>query len=111
MGRTRSFISHMIEEQIDELISEHHLQPHDRLPSERKMCEMWNCNLTTLRRAIQRLTNEGVLYSIQGSGTYVAEKKIERNLWQFSSFSEAMQQSGATLKNRLINQSIIEANK
>lgn len=111
MSRTRNLISHMLEEQIDEFIAEHHLQPHDRLPTERKMCEMWNCNIITLRRAIQRLANEGVLYSIQGSGTYVADRKVERNLWQFSSFSQAMRQSGATLGNRLISQSMVEANK
>ena len=56
------------------------LQPYERLPSERELCQLWNLNRSTLRNAIRKLTEEGRLYSVKGSGTYIAPSKLERNL-------------------------------
>jgi DNA-binding LacI/PurR family transcriptional regulator len=41
------------------------------IPSERALCSSKGVSRTTVRRAIQRLVDEGMLYRVPGSGTYV----------------------------------------
>lgn len=98
-------------EKIEQHIQENDLSGGDKLPSERDLSDMWGINRITLRAAIKELVNEGILYSIQGSGTYVSEKKIVRNLYRFSSFSQAMKDAGAEVESRLLSTEIIGSNK
>lgn len=98
-------------EKIEAYIIQNGLGPHDKLPSERELSEMWNQNRKTLRSAIERLIDEGALYRLHGSGTYVAPKKINRNLWEFLSFSEAMREAGLQCQTRVISIRIMEASK
>ncbi|WNC17557.1 GntR family transcriptional regulator [Brevibacillus brevis] len=98
-------------EKIEAYIQEHQLKAHDKLPSERELSEIWDVNRMTLRSATRRLVDEGILYSVPGSGTYVAAKKINRNLWQFLSFSEAMKEAGLDARTNVISCRQIEANK
>lgn len=44
----------------------------DPLPSERKLSSSEGLSRTTVRRAIQQLVDEGIVYRVPGSGTYVA---------------------------------------
>ncbi|OUQ23661.1 hypothetical protein B5E80_09045 [Flavonifractor sp. An135] len=58
-----------IKEQLIQKISQ--LEPGTRLPSRPTLCTQLDTNRTTLDRAIKELESEGVLYSRNGSGTYV----------------------------------------
>ena len=49
-------------EAIENYISMHNLNPHDRIPSERAMAEELGINRTTCREALKRLENEHILY-------------------------------------------------
>ncbi|WP_026670685.1 GntR family transcriptional regulator [Butyrivibrio sp. AE3006] len=81
-------------EQIIWYIEENNLKPHAKLPGERELCEMWNLNRSTLHQAIQQLIKEKILYSEKGSGTFVAEPVLERNLNDGTSTSESMRKMG-----------------
>ena len=59
-------------ERIEALIAAAHLQPGDRLPSERRMAESFGVSRSRLREAIQQFISRGRLVSKQGGGTYVA---------------------------------------
>ena len=76
MNPNLHFAADFAAEQIENYIEIHKLKPHDRLPSERALAEQFHVNRITVREAIGRLINEHVLYSIPGSGTYVAAKKL-----------------------------------
>jgi DNA-binding LacI/PurR family transcriptional regulator len=43
----------------------------EAIPSERELCSSKGLSRTTVRRAIQLLVDEGMLYRVPGSGTYV----------------------------------------
>ncbi len=43
-----------------------------RIPSERDCCEMFNVSRSTIRSVILQLVGEGLLYRVQGKGTYVS---------------------------------------
>lgn len=51
------------------------LAPNDRIPSRPELVKKYGVTRTTIDRAISELIGEGVLYSLDGSGTYVTENK------------------------------------
>ena len=85
------------------------LAPHGKLPSEREMCEMWGLNRATLRAALRRLIELGRIYSLKGSGTYVAPPKLERNLQDIKSTTESVRGAGHKLKTMVLEQDVIKA--
>jgi GntR family transcriptional regulator len=70
------------------------LHPGDRLPTERKLSEQLGVNRMTVRRAFNLLESLGLLNRRQGSGTYVADRKIERQASVLISFTKGMQRRG-----------------
>ena len=68
--------------------------PHKKLPSEREMSDAWGINRVTLRCAIRRLCDDGLLYVVPGSGIYVGNMPIELNLKRTSGFSSSVKAAG-----------------
>lgn len=104
-GRPRDEIA----ERIECYIIEKQLKPGDRLPSERELCEVWECNRMTFRAAVKRLIAEGKIYNIPATGNFVAPEKMERYLQDLTSFSDFVMQKGRQISNRLINHRILSA--
>lgn len=73
-----------------------HLSPGDRLPPERDLSQMIGVNRMTLRRALEMLAAQGLLTRRQGDGTYVSDRKIERQAGQLVSFTKRMREKGFT---------------
>lgn len=100
-----------IVERIECLMIEKQLKPGDRLPSERELCELWNCNRMTFRSAVKRLVAEGKLVTVPSTGNFVAPAKLERYLQDLTSFSDFVMQKGMIPDNRLIHQCILPASQ
>ena len=69
-----------IQDIIIKKIEERIFLPGEMIPSERKMAETYGVNRMTVKRAIEKLVEEGYLVRKPGSGTYVAKwdnKKID----------------------------------
>jgi GntR family transcriptional regulator, transcriptional repressor for pyruvate dehydrogenase complex len=62
-----------IAEQIQGYITEHHLQPGDRLPTEQELGEQFGVSRTIVRDAVKVLTPLGLLRTRRGSGIYVGQ--------------------------------------
>ncbi len=62
----------------------------DRLPSERELAQLFGVSRMTLRQAIQNLADEGILDRKIGSGTYVANKKVQEKMSGTTSFTAIM---------------------
>ena len=45
-----------------------------KIPGEEELCVKFSVSRQTARQAIKVLENEGLLYKVQGSGTYVSRK-------------------------------------
>ncbi len=52
------------------------LEPGDAVPSEAELCQAHRISRTTVRKALNDLAQEGLVYTIQGKGTFVASKKL-----------------------------------
>jgi GntR family transcriptional regulator len=61
------------------VISDGHLKPGDPLPSVRQLAEQMLVSVITVKRAYEELERDGIVYSRQGLGTFVAEGGIDRN--------------------------------
>lgn len=46
----------------------------ESIPSERELAKLYGVNRMTIKKAIQSLIEDGILYTIQGSGTYVCSE-------------------------------------
>jgi GntR family transcriptional regulator len=100
-----------LQKKIENYIAYHHLRANDKLPSERELVELWGVNRMTLRSAIEKLVDNGVLYKITGKGTYVAPKKIVRNLGVCRSFTESLNELNVSFETEVLSIRKLEANK
>lgn len=76
-----------------EAVIEGGLGPHEKLPTERELAEEFDISRLTVRRALDQLENDGVVYRVQGAGTFVSEKSITKS-FELTSFSEDMRARG-----------------
>ena len=83
--------------------------PGARIPSEQLLCDLYGVSRVTVRKAMLDLVQEGLLVRRQGKGTFVAQERIQRDLQQITSFSEACRQTGHTAGARLVSAELTEA--
>jgi GntR family transcriptional regulator len=65
------------------------LAPHEKLPTERELADEFEISRLTVRRALDQLESDGVVYRVQGAGTFVSENRIAKS-FELTSFSEDM---------------------
>jgi len=63
-----------IADSIRRHISDGQIHKGNALPSERDLCELTGASRVTIRKAVDRLIEEGLLFRKQGSGTFVSER-------------------------------------
>ena len=80
-----------------------------RIPSEQLLCDTYGVSRVTVRKAMLDLVQEGLLVRRQGKGTFVADERIQRNLQQITSFSDACRQMGHQAGARLISAERVQA--
>lgn len=69
------------------------LKPHSKIPSARDLAATYDVSIMTIRQSLAALQSDGLLYTIPGSGTYVAGEKLSKKL-VFISFSEEIKEKG-----------------
>ena len=74
-----------------------------RIPSEQVLCDTYGVSRVTVRKAMLDLVQEGLLVRRQGKGTFVADERIQRNLQQITSFSDACRQMGHIASAKLLS--------
>ncbi len=73
MGQRSSTIINALEDEI----MQGKLKPGERLPSEEKLCTRFDASRTVIREAIQQLRGRGLLRTLKGSGSYIADPSLE----------------------------------
>ncbi|MDA3835388.1 MAG: GntR family transcriptional regulator [Spirochaetales bacterium] len=97
--------------QLKELLREYitSAPPNSQLPTETKLCELFDISRSTVRQALGELTTEGYLVRHQGKGTMIVPQKIEQEFLEvLESFNDEMQEKGLVPHTRVLSFSIIE---
>ncbi len=77
-------------------------QEHKRVPSENELVDVCGVSRMTARRALDELTEEGVLYRVQGRGTFVAPKKLHSPLLEIRNIAQEVHNRGGEYSNELL---------
>ena len=94
---------------LEEAIASGEFRVHERLPSERKLAELFGTSRMTIRGALAGLLAGGLVYIDPGRGTFVAERALELPTAVLWSFSEEMLARGQTPSSRLLELTVIPA--
>jgi len=77
--------------------------PHERLPSESELMKIFGVSRITVRQALRDLHSDGLVFSIQGKGTFVSKPKATQDVQSLQGFGEAMSPKGYETSARVIS--------
>lgn len=85
---------YQLKEIIRDGIEKSELRAGAAIPPERELCERYGVSRMTARQAVMELVNEGLLYRVQGLGTFVTEPKLGEGSGRLTSFTQDMRERG-----------------
>lgn len=86
-------------------------KPGEALTTEMEIAERYEISRMTVRRAIAELVSEGMVYSLQGKGTFVAIPKLDNIIFELNNFNQEIVQRGLDYKTTLLEAKIIRADE
>lgn len=84
-------------------------QPGSVLASESELAQHYGLSRMTVRRALDKLVELGLVYAEKGRGTFVASPQVEKATFQFLGFHEDMQRRGLAPDARLLEAKVVAA--
>lgn len=91
-----------VKESIRNKILEGTYRPHEKLPSEREMTEGYAVSRITIRQALSELQREGLIFKINGKGTFVSLPKARFDVSKLRGFGESAASIGQEAFSKLI---------
>ena len=99
-----------IAEKIRNNIDNGELQVGDKLPSERKLCELYDVSRITIRQALDLLEDERIIQRKQGIGTYVLPSQYNQILNNLYSFSDEIIKKGDKPSTKMLDIQLVRVN-
>ncbi len=87
-------------------IAEGKLKEGERIMTETELSRTYDISRITVRKAIEILVEDGVLIKKQGIGTFVASKRLTRNMGVFTGFTQNCETDGKKPGTRLLSASL-----
>ncbi|MBS4535764.1 GntR family transcriptional regulator [Clostridium sp. D2Q-14] len=81
---------------------------HDKLPSERELCDEYDISRATVRKAMNELEKKGYIYKKHGKGIFVSDHAFKQDLLEFYSFTEEMKKIGKEPSSEVIDFGIVD---
>ncbi len=101
---------YQLEETLREQIAS--WEPDHPIPSELELCKIYSVSKTTVRKALDDLVHEGLLYRVQGVATFVAAPKLrERFAQRTAGFFEDMASRGLDVRTRVLELGVVRPSK
>ncbi len=94
---------------LREQIEQGKLSPHETIPSERNLEQIYSVSRTTIRQAIDLLVRQGYLYREHGRGTFVSPQKLQKGISELTSFSEDMRRRGLEPGQKILDIAVMPA--
>jgi GntR family transcriptional regulator len=96
-----------IAHQLLEEIQRGDYEPSGKLPSEAQLGERFGVSRVTVRLAVGKLSDDGVVERKQGKGTFVAAKQVRHGLDALRSFHEALLLQGLQPSMRVLSHALL----
>lgn len=74
-----------------------------QIPSESQLTDQFDVSRITVRRALQTLENEGLIYRRQGLGSFVRDSRVRQGLVRLTDFVEDMAQAGLEASSQVLH--------
>ncbi|MCW9705576.1 GntR family transcriptional regulator [Fodinibius salsisoli] len=91
-----------ISQWLRQQIEDHKFKADEQLPSENELCQKFEVSRVTVRKALQTLENEQLIYRSQGLGSFVNDDRPRQSLIQLTDFEEDMQRAGMEASSSVI---------
>ncbi len=75
----------------------------EKLPSENELCQKFDVSRVTVRKALQTLENEQLIYRSQGLGSFVKDNRSHQSFVQLTDFVEDMKRAGMEASSEVIS--------
>jgi GntR family transcriptional regulator len=95
---------------IKEQIENGEWGPNTMIPSENELAMNYNISRMTVRSVITQLVHEGILYRVQGKGTFVCESKIEMSSLSYAGIRSQLEKKGYKVETKLLEVKQIPCN-
>ncbi len=92
-----------ISDWLRQQIQEGGFAPDAQIPSESRLTERFDVSRITVRRALQTLENEGLIYRRQGLGSFVKDNRVRQGLVRLTDFVEDMAQAGLEASSHVLH--------
>jgi GntR family transcriptional regulator len=94
---------HQVEVDMRQRIESGEWRRGEQIPTEAELCTIYGASRVTIREAVRRLTEEGLLVRRRGSGTFVREARITAGARGLTSFTEEMAALGSRGESRVLS--------
>lgn len=74
----------------------------EKLPSENELCRKFDVSRVTVRKALQTLESEGLIYRSQGLGSFVCDDRSRQSFIRLTDFVEDMRRAGMEASSEVI---------
>ena len=92
-----------IADQLSREIASGHYKPHEKLPTELALSELYAVSRITVRQAMHHLVAQGLVTRKQGKGSFVTGPVVRHELRELKGFIEGMSTQGVQPERRLID--------
>jgi len=96
---------------ISRSIANGNLQPGDPLPPESQLSHMYGLSRMTVRKAIEKVSELGLVSAVPGRGTFVNPPPLEAATFRLSEFEEDMRARGLEPSSRLLKAKAVPADR
>lgn len=84
-------------------------KPDEKLPSENELAKKFDVSRVTIRRALQSLESEEMIYRSQGLGSFVKDERTPHNLVRLTDFNEDMAKAGLKASSEVLEFVTVDA--
>lgn len=79
------------------------LRSGEQIPTTAELCQRFGVSHITVTRALNDLVHQGIITRIQGKGTFVTTRRVERQLGSLVSFTREMGRQGLAVRSQILD--------